>query len=353
MRRLAISLLLLFFLPHSTQAQQCFPQTVFCLEFPFDQYWQQHGGLAIFGYPIVRDANEPNPADGKTYRMQWLERNRLEYHPDQAGTPYEVQLGLLGKERLAQLGRQPDQPGPIQGDCRYFNQTGLNICNDFLGYWQGHGLNIAGLSADQRSLALFGLPLTSAKLETNAAGDTVLTQWFERARFELHPNNPEPYRVLLGLLGRETLDGYGIAPGQPVVPQPTNQPTSGPQPTAPPAATATLRPTATPTLPPPSFNNCQSDNTAAPNWPVRISGLNKSTEVVTIQNLSNASVNIQGWRICSIRGNQLHAMLSGSLAAGESRPINSQANGPIWSDSDKDDAALYDGQGRLVAYFED
>ena len=27
------------------------------------------------------------------------------------------------------------------------------------------------------------------------------TQWFERARFECHPNNPSEYRVLLGLLG--------------------------------------------------------------------------------------------------------------------------------------------------------
>jgi hypothetical protein len=40
-------------------------------------------------------------------------------------------------------------------------------------------------------------------METNAAGDTVLTQWFERARMEWHPNNPPGFRVLLGLLGSE------------------------------------------------------------------------------------------------------------------------------------------------------
>ena len=28
-----------------------------------------------------------------------------------------------------------------------------------------------------------------------------LTQWFERASFEFHGNNPDPYRVLLGRLG--------------------------------------------------------------------------------------------------------------------------------------------------------
>jgi hypothetical protein len=31
----------------------------------------------------------------------------------------------------------------------------------------------------------------------------VLTQWFERARFEWHPNKPDEFKVLLGLLGRE------------------------------------------------------------------------------------------------------------------------------------------------------
>jgi hypothetical protein len=30
-------------------------------------------------------------------------------------------------------------------------------------------------------------------------------QWFERARFELHPENQPPYNVLFGLLGNEVL----------------------------------------------------------------------------------------------------------------------------------------------------
>ena len=40
-------------------------------------------------------------------------------------------------------------------------------------------------------------------MEVNASGDRVLTQWFERARFEYHPNNPTRDRVLLGRLGAE------------------------------------------------------------------------------------------------------------------------------------------------------
>jgi hypothetical protein len=54
------------------------------------------------------------------------------------------------------------------------------------------------LSADQRSLMRFGLPLTEAKTETNPDGATVTTQWFERARLELHGTT-----VLLGRLGAE------------------------------------------------------------------------------------------------------------------------------------------------------
>ncbi|HET8630669.1 MAG TPA: CAP domain-containing protein [Thermomicrobiales bacterium] len=65
----------------------------------FRAYWQQHGGLAVFGLPLTEEVREVNQADGKTYTVQYFERARLEEHPDQAGTPYEVQLGLLGAER--------------------------------------------------------------------------------------------------------------------------------------------------------------------------------------------------------------------------------------------------------------
>ena len=42
--------------------------------------------------------------------------------------------------------------------------------------------------------------------ETNADGDTVLTQYFERAVFEYHPENADtPYAVLLRRLGAEEL----------------------------------------------------------------------------------------------------------------------------------------------------
>jgi peptidoglycan/xylan/chitin deacetylase (PgdA/CDA1 family) len=64
----------------------------------FARYWDSNGGLSVFGYPLSEELTEANPADGKTYTVQYFERARFEYHPELAGTAYEVQLGLLGRQ---------------------------------------------------------------------------------------------------------------------------------------------------------------------------------------------------------------------------------------------------------------
>ena len=45
-----------------------------------------------------------------------------------------------------------------------------------------------------------------------ADGQQRQIQWFERARFELHPENQRPYNVLLGLLGNELRGSSASAP---------------------------------------------------------------------------------------------------------------------------------------------
>jgi hypothetical protein len=64
----------------------------------FLDYWNKHGGLAQFGYPLTEEFFEPISTDNKLYRVQYFERARLEHHPENAGTPHEVLLGLLGRE---------------------------------------------------------------------------------------------------------------------------------------------------------------------------------------------------------------------------------------------------------------
>jgi hypothetical protein len=64
----------------------------------FAAYWQAHGGLAIFGYPISEAVEETQ--EGHTYLVQYFERDRFEYHPENSGTPYDVLLGRLGAQVL-------------------------------------------------------------------------------------------------------------------------------------------------------------------------------------------------------------------------------------------------------------
>lgn len=73
-----------------------FAETSHGLGEPFLRFWEQNGGLEIFGFPISEEFNELL-GDGRVYRVQYFERVRLEQHPEHAGTPYEVQIGLLGR----------------------------------------------------------------------------------------------------------------------------------------------------------------------------------------------------------------------------------------------------------------
>lgn len=77
-----------------------FAETKHIVKEAFLRYWQQQGGLATFGYPISEEMPEISSADGKVYTVQYFERARFEWHPTFAGTPQEVQLGLIGKQAL-------------------------------------------------------------------------------------------------------------------------------------------------------------------------------------------------------------------------------------------------------------
>lgn len=75
----------------------------------FLDFWERNGGLDTFGLPISEEFDEVLP-DGHAYRVQYFERARLEYHPEFAGTPAEVQPGLLGSA----LYRNEPRPTTVQ-----------------------------------------------------------------------------------------------------------------------------------------------------------------------------------------------------------------------------------------------
>ncbi len=90
---------------------------------------------------------------------------------------------------------------------RFFDTTGHSLAGPFRAYYESHGLNLGepGVS-DRESLALFGYPLSEPFTEINPdTGELLQSQYFERARMEYHPNNPDPYKVLLGRFGFQAL----------------------------------------------------------------------------------------------------------------------------------------------------
>src|SRR5438128_1723679 len=88
-----------------------------------------------------------------------------------------------------------------QEKCRKIG--GFDVCGRFLEEWSRQG-------GDQGNVYVNGLPISGRHPETNYAdGKPYDTQWFERARFEAHPENKAPYDVLLGLLGVSLTEGRG------------------------------------------------------------------------------------------------------------------------------------------------
>jgi micrococcal nuclease len=94
------------------------------------------------------------------------------------------------------------------------------------------------------------------------------------------------------------------------------------------------------------------DNPDPPDAPVRIVGLDKGDEVVRLQNVGSEPVDLDGWILCSIRGGESQAGLDGALNPGETRDLANPGSA-IWSNRNRDDAALYDPTGRLISYWVD
>ena len=187
------------------ETRRVFPETGYALDARLFEFWNSNGGLSVFGFPVSEERSEQT-AEGR-FTVQHLERQRFERHPE-SPPPYDVLLGRLGDELLRRSGRdwQDEARDNPKNGCLFFVETRRTLCEPFLNYWRQNGLLDPRLNEYQRSLALFGLPLTAPAMESNSSGDRVLTQWFERARFEYHPDNPSEFQVLLGRLGAEEYD---------------------------------------------------------------------------------------------------------------------------------------------------
>ncbi|MEA2576258.1 MAG: thermitase, partial [Chloroflexia bacterium] len=85
----------------------------------------------------------------------------------------------------------PASQAYVQSDSRTFPETGKTVKGRFLTYWNEH----SGLPQQ-------GYPISTEMQEkSDTDGKTYTVQYFERAVFELHPENTAPNDVLLSLLG--------------------------------------------------------------------------------------------------------------------------------------------------------
>jgi hypothetical protein len=219
MRRLFVLFGLLILMCSALPAQAaplsadiCFQQVPNCISGRFAQYWSENGGLAVFGLPLSASEKQRTGEGPVTYLVQYFERARFELHPKE-NKPYDVLLSRLGVDQLTAQGRDWQSfPKADASAQHFFAETGHAIAPQFWAFWSTHGLEFDGnkkAKSFNESLALFGMPVSEAQMETSSDGNSYLTQWFERARFEFHPENQPPYDVLLGLLGADLLRQQG------------------------------------------------------------------------------------------------------------------------------------------------
>jgi len=108
-----------------------------------------------------------------------------------------------------------------------------------------------------------------------------------------------------------------------------------------------------------TINGGSSGGTANASSKAIISKVDKSAEIVTIKNTGSSDVNLSGWVLVSVTGNQRYTFPSYTLKAGASVTVASgKATGDlkwttsnIWNNDSSDPAQLYDSAGNLVSTF--
>jgi hypothetical protein len=134
----------------------------------------------IFGYPIT-----PLFFSTSSNRMvQYFENSRFELIEE---NPAELRVRVSS---LGDLMYMPGQAFPLPPNfpsCQYFPETDKKVCYSFLDYFNSHG-----------GLAVFGYPISNFEVHEN-----LIVQYFQKARFEWHPERDPGKRVTLSRLGEK------------------------------------------------------------------------------------------------------------------------------------------------------
>lgn len=187
-----IALLVLGVLPalqvSAQQESRYFKETGHNVSGAFLRFYDQHGGLAIFGYPLTTVFSE-NGRD-----VQYFQRVRMELHAEGIDGPH-IELGMLGQEldyaKPALL--SSEIPSPDHPDRFYFAVTGHSVSFAFLDFYRNKG-----------DVEFFGYPITEWVIEP----DGRISQYFQRAKMAWYPENAPGTRVQLGMLGTIYVEQY-------------------------------------------------------------------------------------------------------------------------------------------------
>lgn len=143
--------------------------------------------IKFYGFPITDEFIAPASSPVAGVRVQYFQRARMEYHPENP-VGQQIEIAMLGKE-LAYLD-QPGEPPLVLPQnhpaCRYFAETEKQVCYAFLAFFENNG-----------GLEQFGYPITNIVRVNDR-----LVQYFEKARFEWHPEMPAGQRVTITNIGQ-------------------------------------------------------------------------------------------------------------------------------------------------------
>jgi hypothetical protein len=167
-----------------------FPQTGHRLGGEFlAAYESAKDPLLLYGFPIT-DAFTDSVSGNL---VQYFEKARFVLDP-QAPAQLRVKQTPLG-ELLYQPGTELPH-SPSFPDCRSFTETGFEVCYSFLDFFTANG-----------GIAQFGYPISNFEIH-----DDLIVQYFQRSRFEWHPESPPGQRVTLSHLGVEYFKFAGEDP---------------------------------------------------------------------------------------------------------------------------------------------
>ena len=180
---LLVGVLLLAVAPLGLLAQspseQYFPDTGHTVRGEFLEYFNVHGGLRVFGFPITEEFS----LNGQT--VQYFQRARLELLPDMPAGK-RIQLGALS-EALGKNTPAQSSPGANTFFRRFFPETGHSVIWAFLSFFDQIG-----------GVEVLGYPISDYGRET-AKGR--IGQYFQRAKLEWYPELSPEQRVQLADLG--------------------------------------------------------------------------------------------------------------------------------------------------------